>query len=603
MVHMAVIYFFYGLAFFLLGYSIFIYPLTRSRFRLADEILLIGAFGVIHGINEWAEMFLMLEQYSRIEALRILSLLLLPISYAFLLLFGVRSFFVFRKNHRPFWVMGVLLPLTMWSIITLRSSDWFLSADIFARYIIGIPGILLAVWALHTYKKELKATGSEAYTDLTMAMLAFAVYGVLAGVIVPKADLFPASVINYESFIAVFGFPVQVFRAAAAVIITYSVIRILRVFELETETYIQERENRFQNIYAKSPIGIETYDSDGALIEANRACVDIFGVLDPSELIGFKLFEDPNVSDEIKERLLKGESVRYAAPFDFELVKEKGLYKTSKSGTIYLDVLITLLGAGQGYLVQLQDITSRKKAEAELLSYKNDLEKLVEERTVKLKKANSLKDLFTDIISHDLLNYAGIIKGACENFQMDHPDNEEIRIFRRNSKKLIDLIEGARQLSTLEEKESLKKEDMDLQSIVEQAVELNRSDMETAGLAVENKIKTSHPIRANPLIEEVFSNLLSNAAKYAAEGKKVIIGSSDSGKTYKVSVMDFGPGILDKDKRDVFTRFTRKTKSGVMGSGLGLTIARKIVELHRGRIWVEDNPDGGSIFYVEIPKK
>jgi len=52
----------------------------------------------------------------------------------------------------------------------------------------------------------------------------------------------------------------------------------------------------------------------------------------------------------------------------------------------------------------------------------------------------------------------------------------------------------------------------------------------------------------------------------------------------------------------IFERFHREEKKGVKGSGLGLAIAGKIVELHKGRIWVEDNPEGGAVFVVEIPK-
>ena len=130
-------------------------------------------------------------------------------------------------------------------------------------------------------------------------------------------------------------------------------------------------EERFRNIFAQSPIGIELYDSNGQLVEANKACLEIFGVSDVAEGKGFEFFEDPNLSDEVKERLKKGEVVRYEAPFDFEKVRKHKLYDKKKSGTIYLDVLITPLGLEQkeaqsDYLVQFQDTTERKKVEEKL---------------------------------------------------------------------------------------------------------------------------------------------------------------------------------------------------------------------------------------------
>jgi PAS domain S-box-containing protein len=124
----------------------------------------------------------------------------------------------------------------------------------------------------------------------------------------------------------------------------------------------------FRSIFDESPIGIELYDSDGLLIDANQACLDMFGVSDILQVKGFKLFEDPNLPDEAKAKLRRGKPVRYETPFDFEKVKELRLYETSKSGIIHLDVQITPMGekqkdASEGYLVQVQDITERKRAE------------------------------------------------------------------------------------------------------------------------------------------------------------------------------------------------------------------------------------------------
>ena len=111
------------------------------------------------------------------------------------------------------------------------------------------------------------------------------------------------------------------------------------------------------------------------------------------------------------------------------------------------------------------------------------------------------------------------------------------------------------------------------------------------------------PAWVNPMIGDVFVNLASNAMKYAAAGKRVEIGIEDAGTDWKVAVKDFGPGISDDDKEKIFTRFERLQKEGVQGTGLGLAIARRVVDLHQGRIWVEDNPEGGCIFFVSLPKE
>ncbi len=136
----------------------------------------------------------------------------------------------------------------------------------------------------------------------------------------------------------------------------------------EAEQALRESEERFRGIYEDSPMGIEVYDVDGRLLTVNQATLDIFGVTDVSAVQGFGLFDDPNVTDDVKARLRHGESASYEAPFDFELVREQRLYETTKSGTIFLNTSIAPLGAKDaqpptGYLVHVQDITERKRAE------------------------------------------------------------------------------------------------------------------------------------------------------------------------------------------------------------------------------------------------
>ena len=149
----------------------------------------------------------------------------------------------------------------------------------------------------------------------------------------------------------------------------------------EINEALRQSEERFRTIYEDSPIGIELYDREGRLVGVNRACLKIFGVSDISKLMGFQLFEHPNVTPEMRQRLRKGEVVTYEARFDSEKVSQAGLSETTRSGIIYLDVVIRPLGlldvmirplgldAGMfpsGYLVQVVDITERRQVEADV---------------------------------------------------------------------------------------------------------------------------------------------------------------------------------------------------------------------------------------------
>ena len=124
----------------------------------------------------------------------------------------------------------------------------------------------------------------------------------------------------------------------------------------------------FRSIFNESPIGIEVYDAQGHLLDANQACLDIFGVSSVEDVRGFRLFDDPNLTKDAKAALRRGERASYEAPFDFEKVKTANLYQTSRSGVIYLSLVLTPLGAKtdggiKGYLVQVQEITRLLKAE------------------------------------------------------------------------------------------------------------------------------------------------------------------------------------------------------------------------------------------------
>ena len=151
-------------------------------------------------------------------------------------------------------------------------------------------------------------------------------------------------------------------------------------------------EGLFQNLFASSPIPIEIYDNSGRLITVNSVCLDLFGVKSMDEIKDFLLFDDPNIPSEESERLKIGEIIKYQTKFDFELVKRHNLYKTSKSGVIYLDVLIKPLyfddqnKKPSNYAVFVQDISERKKTELEKSKLLTNLQESVKEKEILLKE-------------------------------------------------------------------------------------------------------------------------------------------------------------------------------------------------------------------------
>jgi signal transduction histidine kinase len=235
----------------------------------------------------------------------------------------------------------------------------------------------------------------------------------------------------------------------------------------------------------------------------------------------------------------------------------------------------------------------RREAEEKIKKYAEELE-----------EANRLKDTFIDIMTHDLLGPAGMIMNSAQ-FLLATAKGEEqefLEIIEMGAKKQVEIVELTSQLSKLKSSDELECEELDLKEIIEKAIEATAHLFSEAGMEVENNINASIRIRANPVIEDIFSNLLSNAVKYAPEGKRVIIDARDEGESCTVSITDFGPGISDEGKKDIFERFKRWKRESVRGTGLGLAIVKSMAELHGGSVWVEDNPEGGSVFFVELPK-
>ena len=140
--------------------------------------------------------------------------------------------------------------------------------------------------------------------------------------------------------------------------------------ETKISSELKESEEKYRTLSDQSPIAIEYYNEKGLLISVNPACLSLFGVKDIEEVRNFNLFDDPNITQEVKEKLKSGQSIHYQTIFDFEIVKQLKLYKTTKSGKIWIDTTITpILDANniiKSYLIHIIDITELKLAEETL---------------------------------------------------------------------------------------------------------------------------------------------------------------------------------------------------------------------------------------------
>ncbi|MGY5864106.1 MAG: PAS domain S-box protein [Candidatus Thorarchaeota archaeon] len=154
----------------------------------------------------------------------------------------------------------------------------------------------------------------------------------------------------------------------------------------ESRIALVESIEMMRRIYEESQVAIELFDGKGILITANQAALNIFGLTDPNGLIGFSLFDDPNVPKEMKVKLIRGEAVHWENIFNFDVVEEEGFYNTNREGTVVLDTWATPLGLEnggelKGYLVQIMEITEERLTEAALVDSEHRYKLLAENVT------------------------------------------------------------------------------------------------------------------------------------------------------------------------------------------------------------------------------
>ncbi len=255
-----------------------------------------------------------------------------------------------------------------------------------------------------------------------------------------------------------------------------------------------------------------------------------------------------------------------------------------------------LKGNFLGIVSVSKDVTERERLQRE-----------IEEHTKNLEQSNRLKDLFSDILGHDLINPASIIKNfsemLLEDKELDAETRQDLKTIKRNIERIIEMIENTKKFSKLEGIEALSLEGQDLGEVLRKTSDEFMPFITSKGLKLSLEFDGRYPAHVSPLIDDVFSNLVSNAIKYSPDSSQISININENDKAFVVSVADHAEKIPDEQKKAIFERFQRVKKGGVKGSGLGLAIVKRIMELHKGSAWVEDNPDGGNIFYVKIPKK
>ncbi|OYT60790.1 diguanylate cyclase [Euryarchaeota archaeon ex4484_178] len=213
-----------------------------------------------------------------------------------------------------------------------------------------------------------------------------------------------------------------------------------------------------------------------------------------------------------------------------------------------------------------------------------------------LEKAKNLQELMVHIVSHDLKNPLAVLQGYIE-LMKEEPSQEFLSTMEKALEEAEEIIEKTRLFSKLGSgKIESVKETIDVREMVERAIEVVQEKYPDGKII--NEVKRIK-INALPILKEAFVNILDNAFKYGASEVHITLEVIED--YAEIRFADNGPGIPE-DKRNIIFEPFERLSSG-KGSGLGLAIVKMIVELHDGKIWVEENKPTGCAFVFKLPAK
>ncbi len=264
-----------------------------------------------------------------------------------------------------------------------------------------------------------------------------------------------------------------------------------------------------------------------------------------------------------------------------------------------------------------------RAAKEEILRWNLELEQKVEERTREIARKseeilrlNEQKDELLGMVAHDLRTPITAILGFMDVI-VQHIDagaeigriREDVEIVQRIATEMSDLLNDLLDVSKIEAgKITIQRELRSLRPLIEECYATYRFLAEPKGLALKLEIPDGDeipPVRHDPRrISQILNNLLSNAVKFSRAGDTITLSANRVGNWIVVSVTDTGQGIAPEEIHKIFQRFEQTSTaptSGERGTGLGLAIAKKLVELHGGKIWVESKPGVGSKFAFSLP--
>lgn len=374
----------------------------------------------------------------------------------------------------------------------------------------------------------------------------------------------------------------------------------------KAEDSLKESEKKYQSLVETLNEGIWKIDKQGSTTFVNKHMADMLGYT-REEMIGSSLFSfmDEQGKETAKKKLAN-RSKGYSEHHNFEFRKKDGK-------TIFVEIIATPLldksGKYEGSLAAVIDVTELKKAHEKLTMMNKELEKIVDERTKKIQHLLKQKDDFINQLGHDLKNPLGPfihLLPVLKNHMTNEKDAEIVEVLQRNAKYMHNLVKRTIDLAKLNSsKTQFTFESVDLLSLLNEVIFLHNSLFKERHMIVNNAVSSGIYVTVDKLhIQEVFANLFNNAVKYSKESGTITLTANRTDKDVIISIKDNGIGISPNQLPYLFDEYYKADSSrhDFDSSGLGLSICKRIINRHGGRIWAEsEGIDKGSTFYFTIP--
>ncbi len=373
--------------------------------------------------------------------------------------------------------------------------------------------------------------------------------------------------------------------------------------QMLAEQATQESEARYRLLAENSTDMIAVADVEGVLRYLSPSCRRVLGH-EPEDLIGRPVVELVNRADAVHV------AQAYADLLDHPAAKTAPPFRVPRQDgdEVWLECSVRPIQGEDGRVVQVQaaarDVTPRVKAERALEQVHAQLERDAWE----LGRSNAELEQFAYDVSHDLGEPLGIMSQSARHLSTKLGD----RLDDDGHKLLVTIVDGLDRTQTLISdllryslvaREPVEPGAVDCEMVISEALEILEDSIAEKDATVswgELPVVTGH----RPQLGQVFQNLISNALKFVREGEQpsVRINASREADAWRFSVEDNGIGVAPAQGERVFEMFRRlHSRDAYAGTGIGLSICRRAVERHGGRIWIDASPRGGSIVSFTIP--